>query len=172
MKNDYLDSVTGIYPHLDDAYRIARQLMDVGLPKEQIQVVAARPPADIGQEEDSKEVLKNVVVDGTVGTAIGAGVGALGEIALVAANVSLFVASPIMAPLAMIGWGAVVGGFIGAARGISNHERQFSDLVNDAVERGYAVLVVHTCTEDEATTTRSIIGTSMQTHELKELADK
>lgn len=172
MKDDYLDSVTGIYPHLDDAYRIARQLMDEGLPKEQIQVVAARPPADIGQAEDSKEVLKNVAVDGTLGTAIGAGVGALGEIALVAANVSLFVASPIIAPLTMIGWGAVVGGFIGAARGISNHERQFSDLVNDAVERGYAVLVIHTYTEDETATARNIVGTSMLAHELPEMAGK
>ena len=64
--------------------------------------MAARPPADIGQDEDSKEVLKNVEVDGTVGTAIGDGV--LGEIALDAANVSLFVASTVMVPLAMIGW--------------------------------------------------------------------
>lgn len=34
MKSDYLDSVTGIYPYLDDAYRIARQLMDEGFPQE------------------------------------------------------------------------------------------------------------------------------------------
>lgn len=64
--------------------------------------MAARPPADIGQDEDSKEVLKNVEVDGTVGTAIGDGV--LGEIALDAANMSLFVAGTVMVPLAMIGW--------------------------------------------------------------------
>ncbi|MCB5184205.1 hypothetical protein LG201_03200 [Methylobacillus gramineus] len=160
---DYLDSVTGIYPALEDAHAVAKQLIAKGIGEDQIQIAAART-SDIKSDEDSNEVLKNVVVDSAIGTTVGAGIGALGQIAIVAANVSLFVASPIMAPLAMIGWGAMVGGFIGAANGISNQDRYFSDLVQDAVNQGNSVLIANTKTEKETELARAVIGDSMQLH--------
>ena len=92
--SDYLDSVTGIYPTLDEAHRVASTLLERGFSNEQIQIAAGRTD-QLEQREDDKEVLKNVAVDSAIGTAIGAGVGALGQVAIVAANVSLFVASPL-----------------------------------------------------------------------------
>ncbi|MCB5187611.1 hypothetical protein LG200_06270 [Methylobacillus caricis] len=160
---DYLDSVTGIYPTLEDAHEVARQLIAKGISKDQIQIAGARTD-DMKSDEDSNEVLKNVVVDSAIGTTLGAGVGALGQIAIVAANISLFVASPLMAPLAMIGWGAMVGGFIGAANGISNQDRHFSDLVKDAVSQGHSVLISNTRTAQETEVARAVIGQSMQAH--------
>ncbi|SNS02889.1 hypothetical protein SAMN05192560_2291 [Methylobacillus rhizosphaerae] len=158
-----LESVTGIYPAIDDAHQVAQQLIDRGIPHEHIQVVSTRTDGHhVSQVENNGEVLKNVILDSAVGTTIGAGVGALGEIALVAANVSLFVASPLIAPLVMIGWGAVVGGFIGAANGISNHERDFSDLLADAITQGHVVLLVDAETEEEVEIARAIIAASMQ----------
>ncbi|HRH14125.1 MAG TPA: hypothetical protein PK225_07210 [Azonexus sp.] len=55
------------------------------------------------------------LVDGAVGTAVGAGIGALAQLALVAGSVSLFVASP----LVMLGWGARLGAFVGAEAGVN-----------------------------------------------------
>ena len=39
------------------------------------------------------------------------------QVALVATNVSLFIASPLLAPLMMLGWGASIGGLLGATVG-------------------------------------------------------
>ncbi|HEX5393217.1 MAG TPA: hypothetical protein VFW68_08050 [Rhodocyclaceae bacterium] len=63
---------------------------------------------------NADSVLKDVLIDGTV---VGTGLGAIGEVVLVAANIALFAASPLVAPLAMIGWGSAIGGVIGAAIG-------------------------------------------------------
>ena len=43
---------------------------------------------------ESNGVLKDVLVDASIGTAVGTGIGALAEVGLVMANVSLFVAAP------------------------------------------------------------------------------
>lgn len=157
---DYVDSVTGIYPTLDDAHKAAQTLIDNGFNRDQVQVAAGHTD-HVEQDEDNKEVLKNVVVDSAIGTAVGAGVGALGQLAIVAANVSLFVASPLVGPLFMVGWGAAVGGFIGAGKGISNQDRRYSDLIANAVEKGHAVLVAYARTEAEAETARAVVGASM-----------
>lgn len=73
---DYLDSVTGIYPTVDDAQKAAQALIDQGFSQEQVQIAIGRTD-HIEQDEDDKETLKNVVVDSAIGTAVGAGVGAL-----------------------------------------------------------------------------------------------
>jgi len=54
-------------------------------------------------------------VDGAIGPAGGTGVGALAQLALVAAKVSIFVASPLIALFVILGWGASPGAFAGAA---------------------------------------------------------
>ncbi len=49
-------------------------------------------------KEGSDAVLKDVLVDASIGTAVGTGIGALGSVALAAASVIPFVASPLVAP--------------------------------------------------------------------------
>lgn len=68
--------------------------------------------ARLVEPPQSKSVLKDVLVDGAIGTAVGTGGGALAQLALVAANVSLFVASPLLAPLSMPGCAASLGGTV------------------------------------------------------------
>jgi multimeric flavodoxin WrbA len=96
-------------------------------------------------------VLTNVLVDGAIGTAVGTGIGALAQLALVAGSVSLFVASPLVAPLVMLGWGASLGAFVGAAAGanagVEHKDGWLSDLVHDAIASGQVVLVAQTRTE-------------------------
>ena len=99
----------------------------------------------------------DVLKDGAIGTAVGTGVGVLTQLALVAANVSLFVASPLIAPLALLGWGASLGGFIGAAAGVGEQKGPFGDLVRDAISAGQVVLLAETRTEQEASLARQVI---------------
>jgi hypothetical protein len=110
-------------------------------------------------------VLQDVLVDGAIGTVVGTGIGALGSVALAATSVTLFVASPLVAPLMLLGWGASIGGLIGAAAGATagpgNKEGWLSDLVSDAIANGHVVLVVETRSEQEATTARKVIQASV-----------
>lgn len=108
-----------------------------------------------------------VIVDGAVGTAVGAGAFGLGHLALVWANMSIFVASPLLGPLMMLGWGASVGGLFGAIAGATvipeedGKHKSFIHLVEDAISRGYVVLVVQTTTEQETCLAQEIIRDSV-----------
>jgi hypothetical protein len=76
--------------------------------------------------------------------------------------VSLFVASPLVAPLVMMGWGASLGGLIGAVAGASDTKsRTLSALVGDAISRGQFVVVAETRSERETTLARDVIKASV-----------
>jgi hypothetical protein len=154
----YVHHVSGFFVHRDEAERVFTQLVERGIARERIQLLAPQaaeaPPSP---ETDDEGVLKDVIVDGAIGTAVGTGVAAVAEVALVAANVSLFVASPVLAPLTMLGWGASLGGIVGAIAGAQKKDGKFSELVRDAVSSGHAVLVVETRSEDETAIARDVI---------------
>lgn len=168
--NDYRHHVSGFFAHKEEAQGALNRLVGRGLPREQMQLFAAdlTPPAK-GAQADSNNVLKGVLVDGAVGTAVGTGIGALGELALVAANVTLFVASPLIAPLMMLGWGASVGAIIGAAIGATDNvgkkDGRFSDLVQDAIMNGQFVLVATTRNDQETAIAREVIKDSVSEFE-------
>jgi hypothetical protein len=164
--NEYRHHVSGFFAHKEEAQGALAKLVERGLSRSQLQLFSAddTPPTK-GAEADSNKVLKDVLVDGAVGTAIGTGIGALGQLALVAANVTLFVASPLIAPLAMLGWGASVGAIVGAVTGATNDvekkDGKLSDLVQDAIMSGQFVLVATTQTEQETAIAREVIKASV-----------
>jgi hypothetical protein len=149
----YQHRVSGFFVKREEAEIARTALMQRGIPEQQLALYAndqaeLKPPVPI----DSTDALKNILVDSAIGTAVGTAIGALGEIALVAASVTLFVASPLIAPLAMLGWGAGLGAVVGAVAGSTriNHERgKLSDLVTDAVQSGQVVLVATTDSEQQ-----------------------
>lgn len=154
--NNYRHYVSGFFPVRDDAESAVSRMVEKGLPREQVQIYSADssaasvPPA---QEAKSDKALQDILVDGAIGTAAGTGVGALGSVALAASSVTLFVASPLIAPLMLIGWGASIGGLIGAAAGATagpeKKEGWLADLVKDAIENDQVVLVAVTKSERE-----------------------
>lgn len=93
------------------------------------------------QETTSDSVLNDMLVMSTIGTVVGTAAGAIGQLALVAADVGLFVASPLIAPLAMLGWGASVGAIVGTAAGAGNRDGWFSRFIRDMIARNRAGLV-------------------------------
>lgn len=163
--NEYRHHVSGFFANRGDAESALSRLVERGLPPERLHVFDTDVPAPAPPKEDSNAVLKDTLVDGAKGAVIGTGLGALGQVALVAANVSLFVASPLVAPLMMLGWGASLGGLLGAAVGAAHKvsttapqkEGWLADLVRDAIANDQTVLVVETRTEQETETARGVI---------------
>jgi hypothetical protein len=164
--NEYRHHVSGFYIRRDDAESTLSKLVELGLPRERLHIFTAdSTSASPAQEAKSDGVLKDVLVDGAIGTAVGTGIGALGSVALAATSVSLFIASPLVAPLMLLGWGASIGGLIGAAAGATegdgNKDGWLSDLVGDAIANGHVVLIAETRTEQETTTAREVIQASV-----------
>lgn len=166
--------VSGFFEYRSHAEAAREVLLQRGLAPEQLQIYANdTPPAEPAPTGDSNAVLKNVVVDGAVGTAVGTGLGALAQVALVAGNVSLFIASPLLAPLAMMGWGAGIGGLVGAAMGATTADKPadppaeapregwLSNLVADAIASGQFVLVAQTRNEAETDAAREVISAAV-----------
>ena len=146
---------SAVYPSREEADGVRLQLEERGIRAGQIRICHEAPPqlADDG----SDDVLKDVLVDGGIGTLVGTGVGALGTLAIVASGVTLFVASPVVAPLAMLGWFASMGGVVGAAVGANHKEGRFSELVADAIQAGNTVLVVRTDDDADQDLTRTVL---------------
>jgi hypothetical protein len=164
--DEYRHHVSGFFAHREEAESALSRLVEQGLPRERLRIYANDPAAsDTAPQEGSDAVLKDVLVDATVGTAVGTGIGALGTVALAAASVSLFVASPLVASLMMLGWGASIGGLIGAAAGATpgagNKDGWLSDLIGDAIASGQVVLVVETRTQQETAIARDVIQASV-----------
>lgn len=152
--------LSAVYPSRQEADGVLMLLVAQGIASSEVRIFhqTPEPVTDAG----SDEVLKDVLVDGGVGTLLGAGVGAVGTLAIVASGLTLFVASPVVAPLAMLGWFAGLGGIVGAAVGAGRRLSPFSDLVKDAVQAGNTVLVVHTHNPADQTRVRDILERSFR----------
>lgn len=176
--NHYCHHVSGFFAVRDEARSAFATLIEHGIPRERLWIYETdSTPAGPVPKEDSNAVLKDVVVDGAIGTAVGTGLGALAEVAVVAGNVTLFIASPLIAPLAMLGWGAAIGALVGAAAGATSHgksasnsdnpaatdkkEGWLSDMVRDAISKGQIVLVAETRTAQETAIAGEVIQASV-----------
>ena len=159
--------VSGIYTSRAEAEVVRDRLVASGVPHEQLSIIDNANAAGNSKMMEDDEVLKDVLVDGAVGAAVGTGLGVVAEVALIAANVTLFVASPLLGPLAMLGWGAALGSLVGAAVGAEKPEKKkegrFSDLVLDAIRSGHVVLVAQTRSAAQTTLARGIVGDSLTT---------
>lgn len=158
MTNDR-HCVAGFFGDLAPALATQAKLHVLGFSADQLQVFkrdsgAWVPDSQKVPQAGSNAALKDMVVDGAIGGAVGVGLGALAEVALVAANVSLFIASPLLAPLVLLGWGATLGGTIGAMVGAEKKEAPLSALIRDAVASGQFVLVVEARTQPQAAIAR------------------
>lgn len=163
--NEQSHIVSGIYTTRAEAEAVLERLVERGVPRGEMYLVDHPALPETPKMTSDNEALKDIVVDGSIGAVVGTGIGVLAEVALVAANVTLFVASPLIAPLAMLGWGAALGGAVGAVVGAEKTEKKkegmFSELVLDVIKDGHVVLVANTWTDEEAAVVREVIGDSV-----------
>jgi hypothetical protein len=149
----YRHYVSGVLAHRDQATQVVSELVAAGLPLVRVHLFDKdSTPAPHTATESSDVVLKDIVVDGAIGTAVGTGVGAVLTVAAIAANVTLFVASPLIAPLVMLGWGAGIGGLVGASVGAAEKAKPLSELIHDAITNDSFVVVAETLSADETET--------------------
>ena len=161
--DEYRHHVSGFFAHREEAEGALTRLVERGIPRDQLQLLDANSGPVVAEPKgESNDVLNKVLVDGAIGTAVGTGIGALAQLALVAGSVTLFVASPLVAPLVMLGWGASLGAFVGAAAGAStgveHKDGWLADLVQDAIANGQVVLVAQTQSETQTAIAREIVG--------------
>ncbi len=109
-------------------------------------------------QSDSDDVLKDLLRDGAIGSAVGTAAGAGVSLALAAANLTVFIASPLVY---LLGWGAGLGGLLGAMVGSSREKGDLPTLIKSALASGQVVLVVHAVTEEETTSARQIVTQSI-----------
>ncbi|MFO1389148.1 hypothetical protein [Cellvibrio sp.] len=156
MEN-YRHYLSGLFSHSDQAQMAYTQLVALGIPPNRVQIFDSTSSLPTHKStEGSNQVLKEVLVDGALGTAVGITIGGLAEVALVAANVTLFVASPVIAPLVMMGWGAGIGGILGASAGAATKSRSLSELISDAIKAGQIPLVVETHSPEETASAQAV----------------
>jgi hypothetical protein len=161
MEN-YLHRVLGLYTVRAEAESVFNQLVQRSIPSENVTILeSGRDDGNGAAKADSDDVLKELLREGAIGAAVGTLAGAAGTIALAVANISLFIASPVLGALYLLGWGASLGGFVGAVAGSQRNKGDVSDLVRDALASGHVVLVARTVTEKQTTIARHIIGESM-----------
>ncbi|MEI8396956.1 MAG: hypothetical protein WCF85_19695 [Rhodospirillaceae bacterium] len=159
--------ISGFFANHEDAERTRSQLVEAGLPLDQLHIYKNEPgsPGYSEAAATSDDALKDILVDGAIGTVVGSGLFALAELALVAGNVTLFIASPLIAPLVMLGWGASLGGLVGAAAAATDHaghkEGRLADLIRDAISSGQTVLLAETRTEHETAQAQDLIQASV-----------
>ncbi|MDF3196936.1 hypothetical protein [Pseudomonas sp. 1928-m] len=159
----YRHHVSGFFSQRSTAEQALAQLLQRGMRNEQLQIVASNadaPPAPAPQAKSNK-VLKDMLVDIAIGTGMGIGIGALLAVALIVSEVSLFHASPMLAPLSLMAMGGFIGGFLGSVIGASSaagqHHGRFATLVSKAITHGDVVLVAQTHNEQETRMAREVI---------------
>jgi hypothetical protein len=163
----YRHHVSGFFTNLAPAETTMSALAKLGFSASHMQIYSGDADAPVAPKPlaHSNEVLKDMLVDGAIGTAVGTGLGGLATIALVSANVSLFVASPLLAPLMLLGWGAslgaVAGAVVGASSGSGQPQGQFADLIMAAIKHGDVVLVVETNSQEQTAIAREVIAASV-----------
>ncbi len=152
--------VTGFFAERGQAQDTYDRLIAQGIASQHMAVYPGETPApDAAAATDDSTMLEKIIVDAGIGTVAGSVLGGLAEIALVAANVSLIISSPLIAPLVMLGWGASIGGLIGVAKGVLDKPDPeppggLSALIRDATAAGQVVLVVQTHSDEETTLAR------------------
>lgn len=163
---DYRHRVVGLYPSRALAEEAREEMLAQGLTPERIRVLDPASHEVSGDfESDNDDVLKDIFRDGAIGTAVGTAVGAGVSIAIAAANITLFIASPVLGTLTLLGWGGSLGGLVGAAVGADRSEGDVSGMIKDALANGHFVLVAHAVNEAQTTeaqriATKSILGSA------------
>lgn len=157
----YHHQISGFFSHRDQAESAYNELLKQGITAAQLTLrdTDSIPSATVSPaaNQSSNEVLKAVLISTAIGAVIGSVAGVVVEFALMAANINLFVASPLIAPLVLIGWGASIGGFIGAAMGAMKKKQPLAQLVQEAIITGQIALVVDSYNREQTIATKKVM---------------
>lgn len=165
----YQHCVSGFFVKQEEAESALAELVHRGIPTQQL-ALYVQDPQDLqaAASTHSPSVLKNTRINPGAGAAIGSGIGDAGDVALATHSVTLFVASPLIAPLAMMGWRASLGAGVGTVAGaicFNKPDGKLADLVADAIQSGQVVLMVTTRTEQQTSVAIDIIQSAVGSYQ-------
>ncbi len=154
-----------IYRDFLAAERVRDELLGAQFLLEAI-IIRQAQPGDLATElafaYENKSVLKEVLADCALGAAVGLGLGALGALVLLTTHLSLFMASPIIAPLALMVNLATVGALLGGALGAEKRGTHYSTLVDKVTAPSDVALLVTTVNRAENLLAKIIIRRSLK----------
>jgi hypothetical protein len=157
-------TVVALYDNLDDAQQTVRDLLDSGLPHDQISLVASDQTGQFGEKLSTPAEPSGAVHGAGVGAGIGAALGGIGGLLVGLGALAIPGIGPVLAagPLAAAiggvagaGAGAIAGGaaggLIGGLTEMGVTEQQ-AGYFAEGVRRGGTLVTTHT---DDATTERA-----------------
>lgn len=140
-------TISTLYPNPASAVRVQTNLIVNGFKASAI-VITPHPLQNevikSTSRRRSREILREIMRAGAIGTALGIGVGAIGTVVLMTTSVAAFIASPLLAPSALMFNLATVGFLLGAAVGAANKGKSYSALVSNALAEGQVLLAIKT----------------------------
>lgn len=161
MSTPHAHRVAGVYATEQEAQSAYQGLIRQGFLPPQLSMIRQNPKRK-NRWIESNRTLWDIFKYTAIGTVVGGAFGLLGQIIITIADIDLFIASPFVGPVFMIGWGAMVGAFVGGGIAISSQESQFADFVNGAINDSYVVLVAYTRSEQETRKAEQLIGHSSE----------
>jgi VIT1/CCC1 family predicted Fe2+/Mn2+ transporter len=159
----YPHKAVAVYLDEETAQQAAQALRDAELGDARIDVLGPDSiDVDRAIEPEPGGARNRIIEDMLAGSAAGAVAGG----ALIAGGASvlapaLFVSSPIVGPLIVLGYGAMIGGTGGAILGLRAGEHRLAGLVKDALAEGFAAVIVHTADADAESRAAAVIAGTM-----------
>ena len=163
----YSHNVSPSFALRETAEHTLLQLRQRGLSREQLKILIAgeHVPLSLPTRVKSRAVRNAMLMDGAIGALIGAVLGVLVQAALVITDMGLLAASPLLAPIMLVGWGAFLGAFLGAMAGVASVspgtlEGRRSPLTHREIETGSTVLLANTRSAEETAMAREVLTAS------------
>lgn len=149
MENyEFKHELAGIYPDRSQARQAYEAFTAAGFDDDELRLMT---PEEFATDQDqvsrdiepeSGATRDQIVKDTAVGAAAGGGVGVAGAAGIGLMAPALFAAGPVVGPLTVMGYGALIGGMGGAVSGLRLEKTHLASVVDDALKGGlYAVLV-------------------------------
>lgn len=161
--NKHLHQVLGLYATRGAAESAREQLVERGMRPAQLMLL--QPGADGRSAEmpaTDDDVLYEALREGALGAVIGLLAGLVVATALKLMGSGIFEEDPLFGMRLLMGWGAAVGGFVGAAAGARRRKRTVADLLSVSLACGYIVLVANTASHAQMLMTQLVLGESMR----------
>lgn len=163
MKSElYSHKIAAVYPDAATAEAATFRLHAAKLGNSRI--VRLEPnsgDADLGVEPEIDETRNTLTKDAAKGGVAGTAAGAVVAGAVSVLAPTLFISAPVVGPLIVLGYGAMIGSTAGAIRGLKLRENMLAGLVKDALKDGYHVVVVHARTEEQQHRAETVINDTL-----------
>ncbi|MGD2138627.1 MAG: hypothetical protein PVF08_10250 [Gammaproteobacteria bacterium] len=116
---------------------------------------------DLAIEPETRGTRDTLVKDTVAGAAGGTAAGAVAGGAAALATPALFLSAPVVGPLIVLGYGAMIGSAAGAIRGLRMRETVLASLVKDALDAGCYCLIVHAANKEAEHRAREVVDATV-----------